>query len=188
MKVGTSGSLGNAEDLADLRMLESFHIVQDDNRALSFSERFQGARQTTSQFVGFRRVAERRCDRLGERIGIADFLSSRDVERGIGNNAVQPRRERLIGKETIKRTKGMQETFLHSVLCILVREYDRSSHGIRPTLMCVHQRGKCIGVAALRGDHQAVFALAFRLVSDHASRKAPHVRLNAYDNWYWRED
>jgi hypothetical protein len=39
----------------------------------------------------------------------------------------------------------------------------------------------------LRGDHQAVFTLAFGLVSDHASRKAPQVRLNAYDIWYWRE-
>lgn len=160
MQIGSSSSLGDAEDLSDFRMLEAFHIMKDDHCPLAFPEFVEGHSKAASQFIGFCWIAEGRSDAFGEGVGVTHFLSSRDVERSVGHDAMEPRGECLVGKEPIQGTERVEEPFLHGVFGVFVREHDRARDRVCPSLMRLNERGERIGVAALSSKHQLVLALA----------------------------
>lgn len=163
MEVGSRGPFRDPEHAPDLRVLESFDVMQDDHGTLPFAQCGQGLTQPATQFIRLAGIAERRCDRIGQGVGIAHFLSARDVERGVGHDAMQPRPERLIWQEAVERSVGMEESLLNRVLGILVREDNGARHRIGSPLMQANQFRKRLRFAALRGDNQRMLALARRV-------------------------
>jgi hypothetical protein len=51
----------------------------------------------------------------------------------------------------------MEEPLLNRVLRVLVREHDRATHGVRPTLMHAHELREGFARALLRRDHKRPF-------------------------------
>jgi hypothetical protein len=81
---------------------------------------------------------------------------------------VQPGAERLVGEESIERSIGMEEAFLHGILGVFVREHDGTRDRVGATLVDPHQVGERLRLTALRRDDQRVLALA-RRVSRHGA-------------------
>src|SRR5262249_9770658 len=91
-------------------------------------------------------------------VRIADLAPPHQVQRRVGHDAVQPRAERLIGKKAVERLEGVEETLLNRVLRVLVREHDRATDGVRPTLMQSHELRECFTLSALRRDDQRLLS------------------------------
>ncbi|MBV6521858.1 MAG: hypothetical protein MNPFHGCM_02002 [Gemmatimonadaceae bacterium] len=185
MKVGSSGPLWNPQYLPDLRMLEPFHIVQDDHGPLSFTKRFQRSGEPAAEFVRFGRIPEGRSDRLRQGVRIPDLLPPSDVQRSVCNDPVKPRRECLIWQESIQRSEGVQEALLNRILRILVGQHDRTRDCICATLVHAHEFREGVGVASLGCDDQSVLAFAFWSINRHASRETAHISMVARD-WQGR--
>jgi hypothetical protein len=65
VEIGSRCPFRDTEHLADLRVLESFDVMQDDHGALPFAQRGQCVAQPAPQLIRFAGIAERRCDRVG---------------------------------------------------------------------------------------------------------------------------
>jgi hypothetical protein len=58
VEIGPGRSFWNAQHAPDLRMLESFDVMEDDHGALPFAQRGQCLTQPAAEFIGFARVAK----------------------------------------------------------------------------------------------------------------------------------
>ena len=112
MEIRARGPFRDVEQLPDLRMFESFDVVEHDHRALPRGERLQGLREPRPQFAGLGGIPERRGDRLGEFVGVAHLAAARDVERGVGDDPVQPGTERLVRQEPVDRLERVEERLI----------------------------------------------------------------------------
>ena len=152
MKIGTSGAFGNPERSPDLPVGEAFHVVQDDHGALPVSEMPERFREPLTQLARLRRIAKRDRDVVRQLVGISDLPPAHQIERGIRHDPVQPRPEWLVGAKPVERAVRVKESFLHRVLCVLVRQHDRANDTIGPALVQPDERGKRLIRPVLRRD------------------------------------
>jgi hypothetical protein len=163
VKIGSGGSLGDAQHFSDLRMFESFDVMKDDHGALPFAQRGQCLSQPAAQFVRFAGIAKRRCDGVGECVRVAHLLASRYVQRGVGDDAMEPGAERLIGQEAVEGAIRMEESLLYRVFRVFVREHDRARNSVGTALMQAHEIRERFRLSALRGDNERMLAFPRRV-------------------------
>ena len=125
----------NPQQGPDLRVFESFHVMEHDDGPLPRTQRVQGTGQACAQFVRFRRIAMRGRQRLRQLIGVPHLAAAGDVERRIGHDPVQPRAEGLLRTEAVERAEGVQKPFLNGVFRVVMRQHDGPCDGIRTPLV-----------------------------------------------------
>ena len=152
VKIGSSGAFGNAERAPDLPVGEAFHVVQDDHRTLSVGEVRERLLEPLAQLPRLGGIAEGECDVLRQFVGVADLPSAHQIERRIRHDPVQPRPEWLVGTKPVERSVRMEETLLHRVLCVLVRQHDGANDTVRAALMQPDERREGVVRSPLRGD------------------------------------
>lgn len=154
MQIGARGSLGDAEEDADLAMAETFDVMQNDHRPLPVSEPSERVAQARAQVGRFGGVARVRGKRLRELTGVAYFAAPGDVEGGVGHDSMKPSPERLIGSKPIEGAIGVEKPFLNCILGVLVRRNNSAGNSIGTPLVHAHQGPIGLGVAALCGKDQ----------------------------------
>ena len=152
MKIGPSGPFGNTERASDLAMSEAFHVVQDDHRALPVGEVRERLLEPLAQLARLRGIAEGDRDVLRQLVGVADLPSAHQVERRIRHDPVEPRPEWLIGAKPVERSVRVEETLLHRILGVLVREHDGADDTVRTALVQPDEGREGIVRSALRRD------------------------------------
>ena len=95
-----------------------------------------------SQLTAFRRIAESGRNRVGDLFRIPYLPAAGQIERRIGDDSIEPRAENLRRVEPVKRLIRAQESFLHRIFSVLVRQDDRACHYVRATLMKTYEPGK----------------------------------------------
>ncbi len=102
-----------------------------------------------SQLTAFRRIAESGRNRVGDLLRIPYLPAAGQIERRIGDDSIEPRAENLRRVEPVKRLMRAQESFLHRIFRVLVRQDDRACHYVRATLMKTYEPGKTPLVTSL---------------------------------------
>ena len=90
-------------------------------------------------------------------IGRPHLPSTRQIQRRVGDNPVQPRPERLLQVESVQRFVRANKRFLNRILRILVDRYYRTRHGVCTLRMQPNQQSKRVLVAPLGGRGQDAF-------------------------------
>jgi hypothetical protein len=157
VQVRTRRPFRDTEHGADLGVLEPFNVVQNDHRALPGGQVGERGVEPCPQIFRFRRIAERRRNGFGEFLRFANLSAARQIERCVGDDAVEPGPECLVGPEAIKRAIGVQECFLYGVFCVLVVEHDTAGNGVRPPLMALNQPAERVIIPTLGGDDPRPF-------------------------------
>lgn len=121
------GALGYAKQSPDLAMTEALYVVQDDDRPLAFRELSEGAAEPGPQVSALGRVAGRQGEIVGQGVGFADATAAGQIERCVGDDAVQPRTKRLSRKEPVEGSIGVEEPVLYRVLGVFVCCHDGPS-------------------------------------------------------------
>ena len=152
MKIGPSGPFGNTERASDLAMSEAFHVVQDDHRALPVGEVRERLLEPLAQLARLRGIAEGDRDVLGQLVGVADLPSAHQIERRIRHDPVEPRPEWLIGTKPVERAVRVEESLLHRVFSVFVREHDGADDTVRTALVQPDEGREGIVRSALRRD------------------------------------
>jgi len=152
VKIGSSGPFRNTERASDLAMRESFHVVQDDHRALPVGEVRERLLEPLAQLTRLRGIAEGERDVLRQFVGVADLPTAHEIERRIRHDPVEPRPEWLIGAKPVERSVRVEETLLHRILGVLVREHDGANDTVRTALMRPDERREGLVRSALRRD------------------------------------
>ena len=96
----------------------------------------------------------RRRQGLRQLVRVAYFAPTGDIQRRIGHDAMQPRAESLLRAKPFEGAKGVQKSFLHRVLGIIVRQDDGTGDGIRAALVTMHQASERRVIPRLRREHQ----------------------------------
>src|SRR5687768_16988948 len=109
MQVGPCSSFRYAEDLADLGVTKSFDIVQYNHRSLALAQPLQGGGQATPQLVRFRRIMKRQRNRLRQRSCGPNLPAPLQVERRVGDDAMQPGTEGLARPKSGQRAIRVQK-------------------------------------------------------------------------------
>lgn len=180
MQIRTYSSLGDAENLADLRVLEAFHIMQHDHRPLPLRQRIQRRCQACPQLISFGRIPKWRSHRLRQLIRIANLSSARNVQRRIRDDPVQPRAKRLIRQKPIEGAVRVQKRILHGILRILMICDYCARHSIRPPFVHPHEFGKRFPPAAL--SRQDELTLVGRSLSHDPPGRSCCVRRPRFAN------
>lgn len=139
MQIRSSGSTGNPQHFSDLDVCKPFYVVQHYYRTGTLWKLRQRLCQSCPQFRIFRGVPERRLKSIAELICRPHLSASGYVERGIGHNSIQPGSKPLICIEPLERLISANETFLYSVLRVLVNRHDGSGDQVRAPLVQTHQ-------------------------------------------------
>ena len=95
MQIGPCRSFRYREHFPDLRVPKPFDIVQHDHRPLTLRQPLESRAEAASQLIRFRRIVERQRHRLRQRSGRPHLSAPLQIERRIGDDAMQPRTERL---------------------------------------------------------------------------------------------
>ena len=95
-----------------------------------------------SQLTAFRRIAESGRNRVGDLLRIPYLPAAGQIERRIGDDSIEPRAENLRRVEPVKGLMRAQESFLHRIFRVLMRQDDRACHYVRATLMKTYEPGK----------------------------------------------
>src|SRR5204863_5970083 len=125
-------------------------------------------------------IAERQRQRIRQLVRIPYLATPDEIQRRVGDDAVEPRAERLIRPEAIQRAEGVQKSFLYGILGILMGEHDRARHGVRPTLMPPHELTERPFVSALRGDDEVAFAGPRAIISHRRRERQGRCALDAH--------
>ena len=167
VKIGPSGPFGNTERASDLAMSEAFHVVQDDHRALPVGEVRERLLEPLAQLPRLRGIAEGDRDVLRQFVGVADLPAAHEIERRIRHDPVQPRPEWLVGAKPVERSVRVEETLLHRIFSVFVREHDGADDTVRTALVQPDEGREGIVRSALRRDDYG--ALGRRPVSVNRS-------------------
>ena len=167
MKIGPSGPFGNTERASDLAMSEAFHVVKDDHRALPVGEVRERLLEPLAQLARLRGIAEGDRDVLRQLVGVADLPSAHQIERRIRHDPVEPRPEWLIGTKPVERAVRVEESLLHRVFSVFVREHDGADDTVRTALVHPDEGREGVVRSALRRDDYG--ALGRRPVSVNRS-------------------
>ncbi len=160
VQVGPGRSLGNPEHGANLGMFVPLNIVQHQHRSLPVLQLQQRTAKTILQLIRFSRITKRTRVSVDQFVGVAHLAPPSKVQRGIADDPVQPRPEWLIGAEPAQRPMGMQKSFLHGILGVLVRKQYRPRDGIGALLVSAHELRKGTRVPILRRQHILALLLA----------------------------
>ncbi len=167
VKIGSSGPFRNTERTTDLAMSEAFHVVQDDHRALPVGEVRERLLEPLAQLPRLRGIAEGDRDVLRQLVGVTDLPSAHQIERRIRHDPVQPRPEWLIGAKPVERAVRVEESLLHRIFSVFVREHDGADDTVRTALVQPDERREGIVRTALRRNDYG--ALGRRPVSVNRS-------------------
>ncbi len=160
VQVGPGRSLGNPEHGANLGMLVPLNIVQHEHRPLPVLQLQQRTPKTILKLIRFSRITKRTRVSIDQFVGVTHLAPPSEVQRGIADDPVEPRPERLIGAEPTQRPMGMQESFLHGILGVFMRKQNRPRNGIGALLVAAHKLRKGTRVAFLRRQHILTLLLA----------------------------
>jgi hypothetical protein len=152
VKIGSSGPFGNTERAPDLTVGEAFNVMQDDHGALAVSEVCERLLEPLAQLARLRGIAEGESDVVWQLIGVADLPSAHQIERRIRHDPVQPRPEWLVGAKPVERAVGVEESLLHRVFRVLVREHDSADDAVGTALVQPDERREGVVRPTLRRD------------------------------------
>lgn len=126
--------------------------MQDDYGTRAIGQPGECVLQPLPQLAHFRRIAKWRRHRVRQFFRVPDFAATSKIQCRVGDDAIQPGSKCLLRIESIQRLMRPQETFLHRILGIFVRQNDGACYRVRPPLMQPNQSGKppivtCLGKA-----------------------------------------
>ncbi len=150
MEIGSARPIRNSKQRADLGVLVSLDVMQQQYRSLTFPQLGDRRRQPSSQLVPLRGIE----DRIGERdrklFHGANLSATREVERRVRGNPAHPGTEGLTSNEAIQRAVRVQKSFLNGVFRVFMRTDNGARDRVRPALMQQHQLAECLGGTSLR--------------------------------------
>ena len=128
--------------------------------------------QTTAEVGHLAGIARAGGQIVGQLVGFAYAAAPSEIERGVGDDPVQPGAERLADEKAVEGAIGMQEPFLHGVFGVLVVGRDGAGHRIRPPLVRANQLAERVGTALLGGRDQEMLVMRSerRITRHHPDR------------------
>ena len=126
VQVGSRSSFRNPKCLSNFGMCKPFYIVQNQHRPHSVRQLRERLCQTAPQLVSFSRITKRACERLVQFVSRSHLSSPCEVQCRVRNDPIEPRSERLVQIEAVKRLISSHERLLHSVFSIFVYCDNRS--------------------------------------------------------------
>ena len=91
--------------------------------------------------------------------GAAHLPASRQIERGIRNDPVEPGTKCLTGIEPIERLIRANESILYRVLSVFMDGDDSPSHEVRASLVQAHQAREGVMIASAGSFSQRAFLM-----------------------------
>ena len=139
MQIRPCGTTRYPQQFPNLRVREAFNIMQHYHRAGSFRKLRQRLLQPPPQLRALGWVAKGRRHCIRQLLCAPYLLSTRQIERRICDDPIQPCPERLLRIEPVQSLIRPQETFLHRVFRVLVRQDDRARHYVRFPFVQPHE-------------------------------------------------
>ena len=159
VQIRTSGAAGYTQHLADLRVRKALDIMQHNYRARPIRKPGERGLQTLPQLVAFSRISESARHCIRELLRASDLAATSEIESCIGDDPIKPGTECLRRIESIQRLMGAQESFLHRIFGIFVRQDDRARNRVRPSLMLPDQSGETPLVPSLCKANELSFLI-----------------------------
>ena len=150
MEIRSARPIRYSKQLADLGVLISLDIMQQQHRSLTFPQLGDRRRQPSSKLVPLRWIEDRVGERGRKLVNGANLSATREVERRVRGNPAHPGTEGLTSNEAIQRAVRVQKSFLNCVFRIFMRTHDGARDPVRPALMQQHQLTKRLGGTSLR--------------------------------------
>ncbi len=91
--------------------------------------------------------------------GAAHLPASCQIERGVGDDPIEPGTKCLTGVEPIERLKCANESILHCVLSVFMDGDDSPSHEVRASLVQAHQAREGVMIASAGSFSQRAFLM-----------------------------
>ncbi len=123
-------------------MRKALDIMQDYYGPRAIRKLRQRRIEPLSQLTTLRRIPESGRNRVGDLLRISYLPAAGQIERRIGDDSIEPCAENLRRVEPVERLMRAQESFLHCIFRVLMRQDDRACHYVRATLMKTYEPSK----------------------------------------------
>ena len=139
MEVGSCRPARNPEHLSDLHVGKAFDVVQDNHRPCTLRKLSQRFCQSRPQLCILRRIPERSTKSVAELFSGPDLPATCYVESGVGDDAIEPRRESLRRVEPFDGLPRSNKPILHRVFGIFVDGDYGACNEVGASLMQTHK-------------------------------------------------